>query len=550
MGRLVYHDLSAISGQLSPFDEAVLEVAISGSVSIVSPYIGVDYLQRIIQVSTEWKLISDIEAWLSSLSIRARPKAWLFIRENLERIHHCPAIHAKAVIGQKLAMFGSANLTNTGILGRTELNILIDDPLMVIELGAWFDSLWQQTLPPIADETNAFVQWLDEEAVRAPARRDRFSLSASSKKIRSSLVKLPSPDAPKLDGEPLNLDAIAQTLVLQEQRHYETLEEAVEVAVNTLAKDKFAFYQVVAIIRKGFSSASIREIYFTLLQHCANHVRSVFAENTRNRLILLDGTFTQSDRELISQVLDPFDLFLANLIHHLDFTQSRDLLDEETIEKKTGFRGNDQVILISELLDYGVIELEDVAGHLPRYRLSEDFEWDGRYRLFSKATHDWIAKKNRPEQHTEEPELTDIGDDLGSDFSLGHLPDDTDIFDQSDNPIFQFHDSASDIRSANAELARVTQERHVKIDKVLANVLARLFAGNRLTPTKYFAEQPSKELGIGQKLVQLIISGSGKEMPKVIITAQNAISINPRLNWKELKGYPLTQEVCKSFLEM
>lgn len=127
MGRLVYHDLSGISAQSSPFDEAVLEVARSGAVGIVSPYIGVDYLQRIIQVSDGWRLISDIEAWLSSLSMRARPKAWLFIRENLDSIHHCPAIHAKAVIGQQLAMFGSANLTNTGILGRTEMGILIDD---------------------------------------------------------------------------------------------------------------------------------------------------------------------------------------------------------------------------------------------------------------------------------------------------------------------------------------------------------------------------------------------------------------------------------------
>jgi hypothetical protein len=65
MGRLVYHDLSAISGQLSPFDEAVLEVAISGSVSIVSPYIGVDYLQRMVhrRINCDFyqaKLISNL----------------------------------------------------------------------------------------------------------------------------------------------------------------------------------------------------------------------------------------------------------------------------------------------------------------------------------------------------------------------------------------------------------------------------------------------------------------------------------------------------------
>ena len=80
MSRLLYHDLTDETGQISPFDEAALEVARSGAVGIVSPYIGVDYLQRIIQVSDGWRLVSDIEAWLSSLPMRARPKAWLFIR--------------------------------------------------------------------------------------------------------------------------------------------------------------------------------------------------------------------------------------------------------------------------------------------------------------------------------------------------------------------------------------------------------------------------------------------------------------------------------------
>jgi hypothetical protein len=191
MSRLVYHDLSGVPGQSSPFDEAALEVARTGVVSIVSPYIGVDYLQRIIQVSTGWRLISDIEAWLSSLTMRARPRAWLFIRENLDNIHHCPAIHAKAVISNKLAMFGSANLTNTGILGRTEMGILIDELEMVVELGRWFDTLWQQTHSPIADETNAFVQWLDEEAERSPVRRENSHFLYQVRKFVRALSNFP-----------------------------------------------------------------------------------------------------------------------------------------------------------------------------------------------------------------------------------------------------------------------------------------------------------------------------------------------------------------------
>lgn len=553
MGRLVYHDLSGISGQFSPFDEAVLEVARSGAVGIVSPYIGVDYLQRIIQVSDGWRLISDIEAWLSSLSMRARPKAWLFIRENLDSIHHCPAIHAKAVIGQQLAMFGSANLTNTGITGRTEMGILIDDSAMVAELGGWFDMLWQQTHPPIADETSAFIQWLDEEASRAPIRREKFSLSASSNKIRSHLVKLQTPETQEPESAPLNLDAIAQTLIIQEQRHYESLEEALESAINALAFEGFSFGQVVAHVRQAFPMASMREIYFSLLQHCANHVRSVFTENTRNRLVLIDGRFTQSTKEILPQALAPFDVFISRLICHFDFNQVRDLPDEEIVEGQTGIAGRDQVTLVSELTDCGFLNIEDVAGHLPLYTLSEDFAWEGRYKLFATAMHDWIAKKNRPIPQAKEMEEALSADSYEYDApesSLGQLSNDADGFMLDDDPTYRTHEAARDVRTANAEQARVQRERTEKIDKVLSHVLAHLFNEKKVSLSKWFVWNVSKETDVGERLVQLLLSGKGKNMPKVIANQHNTISINPNLNWKDLTDYPLTQVVCKSFLNM
>lgn len=340
MTHLVYHDLSSVPGRSSPFDEAVLRVCRSGTVGIVSPYIGVDYLLRIIGVSEAWRLISDIEAWLTSLSIAARPKAWQFIRENLNCIHHCSAIHAKAVVGQQVAMLGSANLTNAGILGRTEMGILIDDLEMVAELSVWFDTLWQQTNPPIADETNAFIQWLDEDAKRSSTRREKFSFSTSGTKIRARLAKLPISATGESKGVAFNLEDIAQGLIVREQRHYDSLSEALESAINALAGDGFVFGQIVEHVRQAFPESTIREIYFALLQHCANHVRSVFSENTRNRLILANGRFRQSTKELIPQALATFDSFLTHLVHHFDFSQSRDLPDEDELEIASGVRGH------------------------------------------------------------------------------------------------------------------------------------------------------------------------------------------------------------------
>lgn len=42
------------------------------ALEIVSLYIGIGYLERILALANDWRLISDVEAWLSSLSGRAR----------------------------------------------------------------------------------------------------------------------------------------------------------------------------------------------------------------------------------------------------------------------------------------------------------------------------------------------------------------------------------------------------------------------------------------------------------------------------------------------
>lgn len=279
-------------------------------------------------------------------------------------------------------------------------------------------------------------------------------------------------------------------------------------------------------------------------------MRSVFAENTRNRVILADGRFTQSTKDLVTQALTPFDVFLAHLVHHFDFGQVRDLPDEEIIEGQTGITGRDQVTLISELTDCGFLDIEDVAGHLPLYSLSEDFAWEGRYKLFATAMHDWNAKKNRPMRQAEKALDADSNEYDVPELSLGKLPDNADSFEVGDDPVYRASDVARDIRNAKAEQARVQRERVEKIDKVLAHILAHLFKERRAHLSKELILSVSERTGVGERLVQLLLSGKGKNMPKVIVTQHNAISINPNLDWKDLTNYPLTQGVCKSFLEV
>ena len=65
MQRLLYHAPDNPS-QESPFDRAIVQVVQGQEASIASPYIGLQYLQRLIRLSRSWRLISDVLEWLSA----------------------------------------------------------------------------------------------------------------------------------------------------------------------------------------------------------------------------------------------------------------------------------------------------------------------------------------------------------------------------------------------------------------------------------------------------------------------------------------------------
>ncbi len=212
------------------------------------------------------------------------------------------------------------------------------------------------------------------------------------------------------------------------------------------------------------------------MQYCANHVRSVFAETTQNRLILNAGRFSQSSREVLELTLAPFDAFLANLIGKLSATEARELPPEDQVERGTGVSGPDLVVLISELLDCGLLVLNDVPGALPRYALDPEFEWEGRYRLFPRARAIWIEclrEKGQGAGHVDS--LTDAGlEDFQGMRRREHvdlLLDEPEYWDSSYNPDrvarnLREADSASQQQQlADIEAARRKAEReHQQID--------------------------------------------------------------------------------------
>lgn len=556
MSQLLYHRLTRTSEDISPFDKAILQVIEDGTVRIVSPFIGVSYLERITDAVEEWLLISDIEAWLSTLSLQARPRAWEFIRENLSHIHHCEGIHAKAVIGEQFAMFGSANLTEMGILGRTELGILIDAPAQVHELQGWFDGLWSQTRSPYIDATNAFVRWLDDEARRTPTRRQSFSLAGESRIVRARLIE--TAQAPVRDYHPssaLNLSIVAHDLITRDRLHYESLDAAVAAAIEQLAGRGFKLGEAVLQVKSSYPYASTREVYFLLLQHCANHPRSVFSAGTINRLILTNGLFRQSDRESLLFVIARYDHYLANIFQYLSVHEPRDLPSETVLASKTGITERDQVLLISELLECGLLLLEDRPGEMACYWITEDFNWTGRFRLFNRARAAWQAATAapRPPQRlpldSAEVNISDFSEN--EDFSLDNL-DYRSLQDHLNQSLKSKTQDTKKSKEKSRAPAVIDAQRMALMDERLMSLLLWITASPRTTTSrKALAIELITDLGIPKGEIELMLHG-GRPRPKLVllnrIPGQSLFSaeLSPRITETDLDLFPKTRAAFRA----
>ena len=143
--QLVYHDKESSRGGESPFDKVITAIVRNEDVSIVCPYIGMKYFERIIKLVNYWRLITDVEEWICSHNKKERQKIKNFISEKSSSIHHYRGIHAKVIIGNSKAFVGSSNLTEKGITERVEMGVFIEEKELVVELQNWFRDLWDKS---------------------------------------------------------------------------------------------------------------------------------------------------------------------------------------------------------------------------------------------------------------------------------------------------------------------------------------------------------------------------------------------------------------------
>lgn len=561
MTRLLYHGATDAIGKESPFDVAVLRVAEFGPLRIVSPYIGVNYIQRATSVVPEWRIVSDVEEWLSALSTSARLKAWRFIREHVGQIRHCPGVHAKAVIGTASAMFGSANLTSKGILGRTELGAYIDDEAIVAELQCWFDNLWDTSAQLVLTEADAYVRWLDEQASLAPMRLQKASLSASTRAIRASLAQSSSaslhPKSDSMAGTELSLQQVARNVVNSEVTYFSTLQAAFDAASATLAqRNSFEFHELVAAVQFGFPSAGVRDIYFLVLQRTSNHPASVFAADTLNQFVLSSGKFAPSTRDQVFLSLEPYGCLLAGIVR-LCSSSSALPVDRLTLEMSAeGLRVTEThlIAMFEQLQVVGLLDLEDRPGALPRYQVRSDFEWEGRFLLFPAARQaydrlDFSTQHSCADSSSDDDEsIIDGTSSRRRVLSYDALPPRDD--DYPDRDVLRARrDVASELarmKWAEENAAKLSE----KVDAVLVAVLARIIEVGPLRggSVMEIARTFSETTGVGRFLVEAVLKGD-KRFPRIVKLSgtkqARLIQVNEKIEWSDNAAYPGTLEYCR-----
>ena len=359
MQRLLYHAPDNPSRE-SPFDSAIVQVVQDQEASIVSPYIGLQYLQRLIRLSRSWRLISDVLEWLSATPPTERITVYEFLKENEGLVHHYPAIHAKTVVSRLGAYTGAANLTDAGVLRRTEFGVLLTDEDQIREIQQWFDAIWAQTSPPalkivleVIGELN-LIPHFAAETVEVKAA----SLESDALRVRARLVKIlgPAPQtvaaphthaSPTVSPEPPAADqpllpigpkvqAASPAPVTKEAPPNPAspafapppmtapagaldLEEEIDAYVTANALGGFTFAEMHQAMRRKLPALTMRETYLTIPESCASHPRALFWPDAKNRLVYSDRRFVQSNRELLTSALNPLDEVVSKIIGRLSF---------------------------------------------------------------------------------------------------------------------------------------------------------------------------------------------------------------------------------------
>lgn len=401
--KLIYHPISSTKAA-SPFDEALQEVAQDAPLlRLASPYIGLTLLQRIIDLSDDWRLLSDVEAWLQSGNRKHRARCWEFIADNLDRIRHVGNLHAKVAIGNDKLFLGSANFTEKGLLGRAELSMLVTESTVVAESTAWFDDLWAVASPPILEEGDALVSALDSLEWTQP--KVRVKLTTTAPQIAAVMADTKRPEGFDLAGvmakagitESVQLGSLAEA--------YQRISEEWAAGSRT-----FTFRELLEAVNR-FSVGSVREVMELVITDTANHWLGGLDPEGFDRYVYEHGKFRLfRNPDDNGTALKPAKI-LNFLIERIPPYPNHEPLplEDEWLEIDVA---STQILQVIELLLQNDFLIEhDIPGEIESYSLSRDFEWPRRWNKFTKARSLFVSHiESADSQALEEEDEEEVDD--------------------------------------------------------------------------------------------------------------------------------------------
>lgn len=425
MQRLLYHAPDN-PNQDSPFDRAIIQVVQDQQASIVSPYIGLEYLHRLIRLSSSWRLISDVLEWLSATPVRERSAVYEFLKVHEGLVRHYPAIHAKTVVSRVGAYTGSANLTGSGVLRRTEFGVLLTDSDHVLEIQQWFDALWEQTSTPPLQRVLELISELNQISHMAAKFADLQAtpLESEARRVRAKLVNILGHEPKRLVARHAGTTSVPKTQAAPAQPHIPrppevqspmptpgdkpsqtgatspalppssfpapavtfALEEEVAAYVAANAQVGFKFADLHQAMRSKSPSLTMRETYLTILEFCASHPRVLFLPDAMNRLVYTDRRFVQSNRELLTNALKPVDEMVSRMIERLSF--------DDAATKQEELESQLVPVNVLRILLKSMVRSGFVAQVQSGFKLVPTATWSPRLRLLERAHSKWSSRLN------------------------------------------------------------------------------------------------------------------------------------------------------------
>jgi len=143
--------------------------------------------------------VTDVEAWIGTFGGSTRDEIRKLVATNRERIHHFPDVHAKVVLSDESAVVGSANLTEKGVTGRTEMGVRFTDESKIDELNEWFIRLWSESGPVDSDELDEFVE--SSPSTPTTYTESGTSLTSDAPRVSATFVDDTEPTTEDVDAD-------------------------------------------------------------------------------------------------------------------------------------------------------------------------------------------------------------------------------------------------------------------------------------------------------------------------------------------------------------